>query len=431
MSRRIQYFLFLLIIQLHFGQENNWTLQKCIDVGIENSIAIKIQQLEVKRTQKARVSIANELLPNINLFGSQSYNFGSTIDPSTNGRVSSNIQYDNFFLNAQMSVLDFGAIANSQKSKIAIDIAKAEQAIIENEYKLQILESYFQTLFTQELVKIQEQQLKNTKFNLDRISKEVEIGSKPKSDLYDIQFAFVQDEKRTLETNQLFEIQKKQLFQLINYSDIDIEKIRLEVTLSISQSNLSELSNPKIKASVLALESSKKELNFQRARNLPTLTTFYQLSSFYYKPLNQPDVVVDNFSNQIANNKNQQVGLQLSIPVFNGFKNNKSINAAKIETQKAKLNIEQENLKITQQLDIEKSNKENSIKLQEKLGEMEKLANASFITTQSKFTSGIVDAFSFSAAKNNLLNTQYDVLKNKLQLQFTILKMNLIYANSL
>ena len=36
-----------------------------------------------------------------------------------------------------MNLLDFGAIANSQKSKIAIELAKAELEIVENEYKLQ------------------------------------------------------------------------------------------------------------------------------------------------------------------------------------------------------------------------------------------------------------------------------------------------------
>jgi len=414
-----------------FAQETNWTLQKCIALGIENNLAIKIQQLEIKRNQKTKVSMLNELLPQVNLYGNQSYNFGSTIDPSTNGRVSSNIQYDNFYLSAQMNLLDFSKIAEAQKDKITIEIVMAEKEIIENEYKLQVLESFYQTLFTQELQKIQEIQLQNSKYNLDRISKEVTIGSKPKSDLYDIQFNYAQEEKRFLETQQLLAIQKTQLFQLINYKDLNIETVVLEHTIANLENDLENLKNPKIKAALLALEKSEKEINFQRANNLPTFSTFYQLASFYYKPLNQPEIVVENFSNQIGNNKNQQVGVQISIPVFNGFKNNRAITAAKIDSEKSKLKIEQEKNSLYQQLELEQKNKKNLESIQAKLIEIENFARASFTTTQAKFTTGVIDVFSYSMAKNNWLTSQYEVIKNKLQLQYIAFKMNLIKTNTL
>ena len=427
----IAFLLLVMAVQFAIGQKVVWSLQNCIDAGLENSIAIKIQNLEVKRTQKSRISMLNELLPSINLSGSQSYNFGSTIDPGTNARVSSNIQFDNFFMNAQMNLLDFSAIANSQKAKINVELAKAEQEIIENEYKLQILESFYIALYTQELLEIQKQQLVNTQFNVARVAKEIEIGSKPKSDLYDLQFALAQEEKLLLETQQLHQIQKTQLFQLMNYENNFVEKIILENEIFNFDITLKEILNPKIKAATLAFESSKKEWNLQRARNLPTLTTFYQLSSFYFKPLNQPEAIVDSFSAQLDNNKNQSVGLQLNIPVFNGFKNSKAIISAKIEAEKSMLKVEAENLKISQQLELENKNKQNFRIIQDKLAQVLQFAKASFTTTQAKFTSGTADAFSFSLAKNNLLVSEYDLLKNKLQSQYTVYKINLIQYNKL
>ncbi|HCQ13935.1 TolC family protein, partial [Flavobacterium sp.] len=137
--------LSLLVVGSNFahGQDATWPLQKCIDKALENNIEIKIRQLEVKRVQKSRNSVWNQLLPTVSFNGSQSYNFGSTIDPSTNGRVSSNIQYDNFFINANMNLIDFNAFANAQKNKIDIEKAKADKEVIENEYKLQLLDSYY------------------------------------------------------------------------------------------------------------------------------------------------------------------------------------------------------------------------------------------------------------------------------------------------
>ncbi|CAM4031812.1 TolC family protein [Flavobacterium antarcticum] len=426
-------FILLLVMAFQFanGQKTNWSLQNCIDVGIENNIGIKIQKLEVNRTEKSRVSMINELLPTVSLFGSQSYNFGSTIDPSTNGRVSSNIQYDNFYMNAQINLIDFGAIANSQKSKIAINLAKADLEIIENEYKLQILTQFYETLFTQELQKIQKQQLENTRLNLIRVSKEIEIGSKPKSDLYDIQFEYSKEENQLLETQQLFEIQKINLFQLINYD----EKINHNIIFINDIENKYDTSeiilNPKIKSAELSSKISEKELRIQRSKMYPTLTTFYQLSSFYYRPINDADLLLSNFSDQLGNNKNQQVGLQLSVPIFNGFKNNKAINAAKIESEKSNLKVEQQKILIEQQVEIEKVNIVHFLLFEEKLADVLLFAEASFKTTQAKFTSGSVDSFSFSIAKNNLLTSTYNVLKNKLQHQYTVHKINLIRTNSL
>lgn len=426
--------LSLLVVGSNFahGQDATWPLQKCIDKALENNIEIKIRQLEVKRVQKSRNSVWNQLLPTISFNGSQSYNFGSTIDPATNNRVSSNIQFDNFFINANMNLIDFNAFANAQKNKIDIEKAKADKEVIENEYKLQLLDSYYQALFTQELLKIQKEQFKNAVFNLDRISKEVEIGSEPKSDLYDVQLSFAQEEKRILETEQLYNIQKMQLFQLMNAADVSISDVVLVSNSSDDIATVSsEVSNPKIKSAELNYKSSLKDLSSQRANNLPILSTFYSISSFYFKPLNQSSADVASFSNQIGDNKNQQVGLQLSVPIFNGFRNNKKNVAAKIETQKNKLIISQEQQKIENQIALEKQNQQNYLQLQNKFEETLTYAKASFSTTQSKFLAGKIESISLSSVKNQLLSSEYDVLKNSLQMEYTNFKINLIQNNRL
>lgn len=424
--------LLILVTNFANGQENSWPLQKCIDKGLENNIEIKIRQLEVKRIEKSRNSVWNQLLPTVSFNGSQSYNFGSTIDPATNNRVSSNIQYDNFFINANMNLIDFNALANAQKNKIDVEKAKADKEVIENEYKLQILDSYYQALFTQELLKIQREQFKNAVFNLDRISKEVEIGNKPKSDLYDVQLSYTQEEKRILETEQLYNMQKMQLFQLMNATDVSITEVILvsnafDETTSVS----TEISNPKIKSAELNYKSSLKELSSQRASNLPVLSSFYSISSFYYKSLNQSNANVASFSNQIGDNKNQQVGVQLSVPIFNGFRNNKKNIVAKIETEKNKLVINQEQQKIENQIALEKQNQLNYLQLQNKFEETLSYAKASFTTTQAKFLSGKIESISLSSVKNQLLSSEYDVLKNSLQIQYTNFKINLIKNNKL
>jgi len=416
------------------GQENSWSLQKCISTALQNSIDIKIKQLEILRSRKNYTNPALGLVPTVGLLANHSYSFGSTIDPNTNNRVSSDIQWDNFYLNTNLNLLDFGVFAEAKKGKIGIDLAKADKAVIEYEYKLQLLDKYFEALYAQELIKIMKQQFVNTTFNRDRIIKEVEIGNKPKSDLYDIELAFSQEEKALLETEQLFEMHKVQLFQLMFVENSDIAKVVLETYLLNENQHPSTTTffNPKIQFAELSYKSSRKDVSVLRSENLPRLSAFYTFSSFYSYPLNQPGIVnVDNFNTQFGNNKNHQAGLQLSIPVFNGFKSNRRIAAFKIESEKAKWATEQEKIKVNQQIEQEKIRRNQYEQIRQKLQNTVRYAEASFKTIQSKFTNGKVEAVVFTSVKNQLLSSEYDLLKNNLQMQYVSLKINLLEKNEL
>ena len=422
--------VFFLIFALGSAQENSWTLTKCMETALQNNIEIKIRQLEIKKTEKSQNSVLNRMLPTINLYGEQGYNFGSTIDPSTNGRVSSNIQNDNLYLNARTNMIDFSAFANAQKEKINIEQAKAEKEVVENEYKLQILESYYQVLYAQELLKIQKEQLKQASFNLDRVTKEVTIGNKPQSDLYDMQLSFSEEENRNLETEHLYAIKKIQLFQLMNIVDVVTDEIVLEPYLNEADKDFdNELYNPKIKLAELNYQNSLQLIRLERAVNYPILSAYYGYSTFYYKNIKQANANTDSFFNQLEDNKSQQVGVQLSVPIFNGFRNNKKISASKIASNQTKLTIEKEKELLNKQIVLEEQNKGNYLQIQNKLLVKEKYAKASLVTSHAKFISGKMEAVLYYSVKNQSLLAEYQVLKNDLQLQYIDLKINLLRKN--
>lgn len=430
MNKKVIYILFSFAFSLLVaGQTKVWSLQECIDTALTQSLEEQLKQLEVKRAERSKTSLIHYWLPTINLAGNHSYNFGSTIDPSTNGRVSSNILYDNFYLNASVNVLDFNNLASKSKSKLELEKAKAERAVFENEYKLQIAESYYQALYAQELVTIKKEQLKNSKNNLDRVVKEVEIGSKPKSDEYDMRLSYTSEETQLLESEQQLKLLKLQLFQLINKTDVSINEVLLEDFNSQLMGD--EVKNPKLDLAAINYKLNKKTILQYRSNTLPTLLAYYQFSTFYYKPLNQPDVIVNNLQTQLQDNKNHQVGLQFNIPIFNGFRNGKQIASAKIETEKAKVQMTFEKQQLEKQLVLENEKKEQYQQLQKNFQEVVDFAKLSYRTSQSKFESGKIEAITFNSVKNQLLQSQYDVLKNKLMVQFTNIKINLLQHNSL
>jgi outer membrane protein len=231
----------------------------------------------------------------------------------------------------------------------------------------------------------------------------------------------------------LYNLQKQQLFQLINVTDVATNDVDLVPYLKKQETAVksSEIANPKIKFAELNYKGNKNITSIQQANTLPTLSGYYTFSTFYYKPLNQPNIAIENFNNQLGNNKNHQIGVQLSVPIFNGFRTHKKIAVAKIETEKSQLAIEQEKQKLNKQIEIELQNQQNYKQLQNKFEETLEYAKASFKTTQAKYSSGKVDAIVLSSVKNLLLSTSFDVLKNSLQLDYTDLKINLIKKNQL
>ncbi|HQV01706.1 MAG TPA: TolC family protein, partial [Bacteroidia bacterium] len=92
----IKYNKMLLLVVVLFWQQSafaqqKWSLKQCVDYAIENNISIKQSYIntEVARTN-ADQNFAS-MFPNVNASASQSFNFGRSIDPTTNVYINSNI----------------------------------------------------------------------------------------------------------------------------------------------------------------------------------------------------------------------------------------------------------------------------------------------------------------------------------------------------
>jgi outer membrane protein len=433
------YYIILLAVQGAVAQQV-LTLQQCLESGLKNTPDFQLKQLDILSAEITHRSPALEYLPSVSFNGTHAYNIGSVIDPATNNRVSSRIQSDNFSLNASMNLLDFNIFTTARRNKIATLKAKRDKEATEAEYALTLLDNYITVLYTQELLKIQVSQFENATFNLNRITQEVELGSRPKSDLYDMQMSYSQEESTILQTRQLLYNQKLLLLQLMNdtaYSPEDIVLEGIETVTLLEDGGVKEMLEkalgvaPAVRAAELNVQVAQKNVAIERNNYLPVLSAFYSYSSFYYLPLNQPgNGGVNPFWTQLNDNKNHYVGLQLSVPIFNGLKTRQKVQLAKTERQKSEVLLEQEKIKLRQSIEQEAAKKEQNTTLAAKLEEARGYAEKSFTTTQAKFTSGLVDAITFTASKNQLLTAEYNLLKANMTAAYSGIKLHFLQFNS-
>ncbi|WP_160316432.1 TolC family protein [Flavobacterium akiainvivens] len=439
--KRLYYItLFLIIVVDAVYAQQVLTLQQCLESGLKNAPEFQLRQLDILSAEITHRSPALEYLPQVSLNGTHTYNIGSVIDPATNNRVSSSIQSDNFSLNASMPLLDFNIFTAARRNKIAALKAKADKQATEAEYALTLLDNYINVLYSQELLKIQLGQFENAKFNLNRITKEVELGSRPKSDLYDMQMSYSQEESTILQTQQLLYNQKLTLLQLMNdtaYKPEEVVLAGISAVAGLEEASVNQMLEkalgvaPAVQAATLNVEVAKKNVTLERNNYLPLLSAFYSYSSFYYLPLNQPgNGGVAPFFTQLNDNKNHYIGLQLSVPIFNGLKTRQKVQLAKTEQQKSVVMLEQQKIKLRQALEQEDAKKKQNTQLAQKFEEARTFAEKSFTTTQSKFSSGLVDAIVFTTSKNQLLTAEYNLLKANVSAAYAGIKLHFLQFNA-
>ncbi|WP_262696777.1 TolC family protein [Chryseobacterium sp. 3008163] len=367
------------------------------------------------------------LLPSIEAGLNHNYNFGLGINQNNNQREAINTQYDNVYVQANWELLNWRNYLNISLSKINKEssIYKMKQA--QNEVKLNVIQMFFSYQNSKSWLEVLETQISGIEDQIKRTEKEVEIGNRPKSDVYDIKANLGTLQEQWVSAKNSRDLSKINLLNALAISDDSIEFQMDEENLASFNFDDPEFvrtlleKNPAYKTVIADTKAAEKNISIARSAYLPTINGLYNWSSFYSKTLGEP---ADLFSDQFKRNKSQQVAFGLSIPVFNKLqvKNNVEI---------AKLNII--NYNYEKEIVINNFTKSiNSIKAQFKNSE-EKYTllksnfenqRLSFQKSEEKYKEGLMDAYTFFVVRNNWLQANYNLIssKNEVMQQTELLK---------
>ncbi|MHC5354412.1 TolC family protein [Myroides sp. LJL115] len=426
------YLIFILVISNMAYPAQKWDLAYCLSIGKQNSKELVIAALQSDVVKAEKQSFGSLFLPDIGYNTSQNYNFGSTIDPSTNTRVSSNISSLNMSLDANISLVDFSSFARQKQLAHQLDYALLEQQELIYQYQYRILELFFQILELQELVKLQQEQFINSKENFNRVTKEVNAGAKPKSDFYDIEYVFT-SESISIEQSQnnLFNA-KLSLLHLLNYLEVTPDEFEVEYQDSLHDISSEYVFNPMLEKPKMLEKVLLAEQNAIKGSFLPRLSVNYQFGSFYSKVFNSNIAHESSkFSTQFGDNKSHFLGLGFYFPLFQKGQVRRRVNKSKAELELNRATMAQSELVYTQNLQMLEQQIHQSQYLQNQLENNIALAMKSFLTTQIKYENGTADIYSFNGAKNQLLNSQFAKVKNIIYISLLYKKLELLNTNKL
>lgn len=416
-TKKIVFFLLLIGFQLS-AQNKKWTLEECVDYAIKNNISIKQSELDLKTSDVEKLEAIGGFLPTLNGNANYSVNTGASINPVTN--QFQNQTFKSFSASANSNIMLFNGLANwktLQRSKLNQIANTYRLDKMKDDIALSIANSYLQILFNKEQLKVQKNQNLVTKENIKRTQELIEAGSLPAGDIYELQATDATQEQQIISTENALLISKVALCQTLlleDYATFDISDEVIDLPMSNITNETQEAILAKAKESVkdvkIALSNvdvAKKDVAISRSSYLPTLTGFVGYNTRW------SESTPFNFADQLSLFDGTAVGLQLSVPILNGF-------ATRGRVQRAKINQERSEFQLKQaELDLERNvyqayndviNAKKSFEAAQKTLEARK---QSFNFSKERYEVGLMNSFDFSQSTIAYENAQSEVLRTK------------------
>lgn len=448
----------LSFISIDLIAQQTLSLQDCISKALDQSLMLQEAEIAIENAQLNLSQAQSNRHPNLTGIGGLNYNFGRSIDPTTNEFITSRFTSNNYGLSSGVLLFGGNRLRNAIKqTDIDLEAVKTDKKQSEADIALQVATTYLNTLFAIENINLAETQLKQSEEQLIFINKLIAAGARPKNENLNL-LAQISANKQSIivakNNRQLSLLQLKQLLRIDPSVEISLQAPR-EIDIQtdpdlITFAEAYELtlrSQPAVQAAILREKSAQYNLKIAEADLLPTLSLGGNLSSAFsnrgfrfdgVETISQSQQAVINgmpvnftieqeiparrdatFGEQIQDNISLGLGLNLNIPIYNR-------GLTKTNIQRAKLGIK------SSEIAVARVRESIQILVQQALADARAAKNAMVASestlfarkaalenAQKRFEAGSLNTFDLTS-----IQTQYD----NSAINFLIDKYNYLFA---
>jgi outer membrane protein len=445
--------LFVLLSTPFFAQEKKWTIEECINYAQENNITIQGSSLDMEQTEINKKDAIGSFLPSLNMSASHSWNIGLNQNITTGLLENQTTQFSSAGFNVGVPIYRGLQLQNQlRKANLQLVSSQYQMDKMKEDISLNVANSFLQILFNKENVGNLERQITLSDAQLSRTQSMVDAGSLPKGDLLDIKATLAADKQRLIQAKNALFISKLALAQLLQLKDYKIFDVSDNSDISLLSSVLVETpesivakaseSRIEVKIADANLAVAEKDVSIAKGALVPTISGFYGFSTRaaytdrvvgvtpdadpnvlgYVEGTNQL-VLQPSFSpvlgnplplfDQFSNNKGQNFGLQLSVPVFNGFSARNNVERAKIAQKRAELNKEQTVLELERNVYTAYTDAQTAKESYEAALESATARKESYEYAKARYEVGLMNVFDFNQAQNLLATADSEVIRTK------------------
>ncbi len=419
--------VFLLLIGSRVDAQEKWTLDDCVTYALGHNLQLNdFRYTEQAGRETYRQSVRN-LLPSINASTSYNISFGRAEDPNTGTFVTQDFFSNNYSLESSVALFQGFQKLNSIKASKFLYRATQHEAL-QQKYLLafRVMQAFYDIQFFEGLVAISKEQLNVSQTNYDLVEKQIELGLKAGADLYEAESLLLTDKLNLTQSENQLKAAKLQLIQEMNLEEADDILIQTEIEKQFGESQNSEVRSdtiyakardflPLIEAQELRAKAAKKQVAVARGRLYPSLTLFGGMRTGYFETTRDTLGNTLPFREQVRDNTSQYIGVNLSVPISNGWSARSRVKQAKIERLRAENNLEvqeQELFQTIQQLVQEYDALQVEVDQSNKTMESQSLA---FTIAQKRYEKGMINAIELFTAKNLFASAQNENLQVRLR----------------
>lgn len=436
--------------------QDYWDLQRCIDYAFQNNITVLQTKLGIDRAEIDRNQSRFNLLPDLNAGANHGYNWGQRIDPFTNTFASERVRSNNFFLGAGLDLFNgFNKMNVVRQREADLEAGRYDYETMQNDIAMQIALAYLQVLLNEENVVISENQVAITKEQAERMKRLVDAGAEPLGSYYDLLSQQAQEELNLVNSQNAVTLSKLNLMQLLQLSQNDapeftvvkpdFDDVGMELISNTSDDiyRTAKSTLPQIRAAESRRRSAEFALDASRGLLYPTISVSGAVGTGYsginQEPVGEPSTVFQpigvvagtgetvitavpvtdfrtkSFSDQMSDNFNQNVFINLSVPIFNGAAARSNTDRAKIAQIEADLNYTDVSNRL--RFDVEQAYADAKAALNSYMAAMKAVEafEESFKYAEIRYQQSVINVVDYNniktqyaVAQSNLVNAKYD-----------------------
>lgn len=431
-----------------------WSIKKCVDYAVKNNISVIQADVQARIAALQAKQAKLYQLPTVN-FGTGLYpQFGRTIDRTTNSFSNTSIVTQNYSIQGNVEIFNFGKLKNNiAAAGFNAQAALADVEKTANDVALSVATYYLQVIATHQQMDIASVQIQQTKYNLEFTQKKVSAGSLPELNALQFESQLATDSSNYVAAKTSYNQSVLALQGVLNL-DVSVPfEVEIPDVTKIPLDNLTDLqpetvyslainNQPSIKANKFRIQGAEKSILAAKASMYPSISGSYSLSSNYtnkaqevtgYSISNQlagyanvggtnydvyvysPQYTTKNttYFKQLSNNFGQNLGLNLSIPIFNNGTSRINYEQSKLNLQNAKTTELQIEQKLKLDIYTAYSNALNALQKFNASNKQVELNQKTYDFANKRFEIGLLSSFDLLTTQSNLLRAKTQLLSDQ------------------
>lgn len=390
-----------------------WTFTDCLEWAIENNNDLRRTLLNILEADENIGMAKDAWLPYIGF--STNHNF--TNIPIAQEGQNGNVYGSSYGINASWTIWE----GNVRKYRIeSSKILKRQQRLAgENlikDIELGILQAYLNIMYSSEAVEIAKQSLEVSTAQAERAKRLMETGKTSKVDYAQIESQKAQDEYNLVQAQGNLSSSKMTMKRILNLDlgvEIEIEEVSFsenDVTIPLlSMTEVFDLACawlPEMKSNELSKDIFEYDIKIAKATALPNISLNGGIGTGYTSG-------GASWGNQMKHGLNENIGLSLSVPIYDGNATKRAVAIAKLQALDYDLSKTQLLNELSQTIESLYIDSDNArAKYTTGLTQLEAATLTSDLVNR-QFELGLVNPLDLLTAHNNLLNARLEQLQSK------------------